>query len=215
MKTAFEILLELLNKRSLLLLGSLSHQLGSSCLRMSNRVDRKNQGKRGINFENFCAPRSSHAWKGRSTPRDFNYMTQECLWGLSKLKSELFLTTNRILAQHIRQEIMTNTKLIEWLNTKLDLTSRQSSVNVDCYQYKESVPGEGSIWGGHWIAGGIWIAWVKACSWKRELDHTIRLTVQEPSEIVAAVVGESEKGLERQANIWQKIMHTLGSHWGF
>ena len=29
----------------------------------------------------------------------------------------------------------------------------------------------------------------------------IRLTVQEPSEIVAAVVGESEKGLERQAKI--------------
>ena len=72
-------------------------------------------------------------------------MTQESLWGLSKLKSELSLRTNRILAQHMRQEIMTNTKIIEQLNTKLDLTHRQSSVNVDCYQYKESVPGEGSI----------------------------------------------------------------------
>ena len=39
----------------------------------------------------------------------------------------------------------------------------------------------------------------------------IRLTVQEPSGLVGTVVGDFEKGLERQAKIRQKIVHTMGS----
>lgn len=49
---------------------------------------------------------------------------------------------------------------------------------------------------------------------KKEHDHTIRLTVQESSGLVGAVVGEFEKGLECQAKIRQKIVHTMGANEG-